>query len=70
MWVVVVCITAASAVFANDNSNKVAVYTVVVFLYLFLPAYNFGFNGNLGLYILEILPYRLRTRGLAIFYFV
>jgi sugar porter (SP) family MFS transporter len=70
MWVVVICITAASAVFASDSNNKAAAYTVVVFLYLFSPAYNFGFNGNLGLYIPEILPYRLRTRGLAFFYFV
>ncbi|KAK3307728.1 general substrate transporter [Chaetomium strumarium] len=70
MWIVVICITAGSAVFAEDNDNKAAAYTVVVFLYLFSPAYNFGFNGNLGLYIPEILPYRLRTRGLAFFYFV
>lgn len=70
MWIIVICITAGSAVFARDNDNKAAAYTVVVFLYLFSPAYNFGFNGNLGLYIPEILPYRLRTRGLAFFYFV
>ncbi|GJC90824.1 lactose permease [Colletotrichum liriopes] len=70
MWVVVICITAGSAMFAQDKSNKAAGYAVVVFLYLFSPAYNFGFNGNLGLYIPEILPYHLRTRGLAFFYFV
>ncbi|KAJ9615837.1 hypothetical protein H2200_001914 [Cladophialophora chaetospira] len=39
-------------------------------LYLFSPAYNCGFNGNLGLYIPEILPYNLRTTGLAFFYLV
>ncbi|KAI9162695.1 putative Lactose permease [Paramyrothecium foliicola] len=33
-------------------------------------AYNFGFNGNLGLYNTEILPYRLRTLGLSVFYFI
>ncbi len=70
MWIVVICITVGSAVLANNNDNKAAAYAVVVFLYLFSPAYNFGFNGNLGLYIPEILPYRLRTHGLAIFYFV
>jgi sugar porter (SP) family MFS transporter len=70
MWIIVICITAGSATFAKDNNNKAAGYSVVVFLYLFSPAYNFGFNGNLGLYIPEILPFNLRTRGLAFFYFV
>ncbi|UZP36718.1 hypothetical protein NXS19_004534 [Fusarium pseudograminearum] len=52
------------AVFAKDNTNKAAAYTVVAFLYLFSPAY------NLGLYIPEILPYRMRTKVLSFFYFV
>jgi sugar porter (SP) family MFS transporter len=69
MWVAVICITAGSAVFAKDT-NKAAGYSVVVFLYLFSPAYNLGFNGNLGLYIPEILPFHLRTKGLSFFYFV
>ncbi|KAH7017090.1 general substrate transporter [Ilyonectria destructans] len=70
MWAVVISITAGSAVFAKDNTNKAAGYAVVALLYLFSPAYNFGFNGNLGLYVPEILPYHLRTRGMAFFYFV
>ncbi|KAG4258901.1 hypothetical protein FPRO03_13367 [Fusarium proliferatum] len=70
IWVIDICITAGSAVFAKDNTNKAAAYTVVAFLYLFSPAYNLGFNGNLGLYIPEILPYRMRTQGLSFFYFV
>ncbi|RAO66029.1 uncharacterized protein BHQ10_002041 [Talaromyces amestolkiae] len=70
MWVVDICITAGSAMFAKDPANKAASYTVVVFLYLFSPAYNLGFNGNLGLYIPEILPFHLRTKGLSFFYFV
>ncbi|CAI6342573.1 unnamed protein product [Periconia digitata] len=70
MWIVVISITAGSAMFAKDENNKAAAYSVVVFLYLFSPAYNFGFNGNLGLYIPEILPYLMRTRGLSFFYFV
>jgi MFS family permease len=69
MWVVDIAITAGSAEFAK-NGSKAAGYAVVVFLYLFSPAYNLGFNGNLGLYIPEILPYRLRTVGLSFFYFV
>jgi sugar porter (SP) family MFS transporter len=70
MWVVVISITAGSAMFAKDESNKAAAYSVVVFLYLFSPAYNFGFNGNLGLYIPEILPFFMRTRGVSFFYFI
>ncbi|PVH67971.1 general substrate transporter [Cadophora sp. DSE1049] len=64
-----ISITVGSATFQQDNSNKAAAYTVVVFLYLFSPAYNLGLNGNLGLYIPEILPYESRTTGLAVFYF-
>ncbi len=70
IWICDIAITAGSAAFAKDNSNKGAGYAVVVFLYLFSPAYNFGFNGNLGLYVPEILPYHLRTTGVALFYFV
>ncbi|KXH30962.1 lactose permease [Colletotrichum salicis] len=60
IFVCLVCITAGSAVFADDESNKAAGGSVVAFLYLFSPAYNLGLNGNLGLYITEILPYSLR----------
>lgn len=62
-----VAITAGSAEFAKNSSNKTAGYVVVAFLYLFSPAYNLGLNGNLGLYITEILTYSLRMPGLAIF---
>jgi sugar porter (SP) family MFS transporter len=60
-----VSITTGSAVFAKDPSNKAAGGAVVAFLYLFSPAYNFGLNGNLVLYITEILPYNLRMSGQA-----
>ncbi|KAH6667428.1 hypothetical protein B0J14DRAFT_489592, partial [Halenospora varia] len=60
-----ISITTGSAVFANDLSNKAAGGTVVAFLYLFSPAHNFGLNGNLGLYIAEILPFHPRMRGQA-----
>ncbi|KAL4931102.1 sugar transporter [Aspergillus undulatus] len=70
MWVIIICITAGSATFGKDSSNKAAGYSVVVFLYIFSAAYNLGFNGNLGLYIPEILPFHLRTKGLSFFYFV
>lgn len=70
MLLIVTSITTGSAMFAKDDTNKAAGYAVVVFLYLFSPAYNFGFNGNLGLYIPEILPFSIRTSGLAFFYLV
>lgn len=64
-----IAITTGSAVFAENPSNKGAGYAVVVFIYLFSPAYNLGLNGNLGLYITEILPYHLRLPGMAVFQF-
>lgn len=68
IWICDICITIGSALF-QQNGNKAAGYSVVVFLYLFSPAYNLGLNGNLGLYIPEILTYEMRTTGLAVFYF-
>lgn len=62
-------ITTGSAMFSQDASNKAAGGAVVAFLYLFSPCYNFGLNGNLGLYIAETLPYHLRMRGQALFHF-
>lgn len=67
IFVCLVAITAGSAVFAKDNTNTAAGGAVVAFLYLFSPAYNFGLNGNMGLYIAEILPFNLRMRGQACF---
>lgn len=55
IWVVDICITPGSAIFAKDNNNKAAAYNVVAILYLFSPAYKLGFNGNLGLYILFVI---------------
>ncbi|KAF2822054.1 general substrate transporter [Ophiobolus disseminans] len=65
--VCLISITTGSAVFAKDSTNKAAGGAVVAFLYLFSPAYNLGLNGNLGLYITEILPFSLRMRGQASF---
>jgi sugar porter (SP) family MFS transporter len=67
IFICLVSITAGSAVFASDSSNKAAGGAVVAFLYLFSPAYNLGLNGNLGLYITEVLPFNLRMRGQACF---
>lgn len=67
IFVCLVSITAGSAVFEGNPNNKVAGGAVVAFLYLFSPSYNLGLNGNLGLYITEILPFSLRMRGQALY---
>lgn len=65
LFVCIACITIGSAVFAYQPSNKAAAGAVIAFLYLFSPAYNVGLGGNLGLYIVEIMPFSLRMRGQA-----
>lgn len=67
IFICLIAITTGSAVFAGNNKNKSAGYVVVAFLYLFSPAYNLGLNGNLGLYMTEILTFSLRMPGLALF---
>ncbi|KAJ5971401.1 Major facilitator superfamily domain general substrate transporter [Penicillium vulpinum] len=69
MFLCLIDITVGSAVFAQDSSNKAAGGTVVAFLYLFSPCYNFGINGNLGLYIAETLPFHPRMRVQALYHF-
>ena len=65
IFICLLSITIGSALFAKDSTNKAAGGAVVAFLYLFSPAYNLGLNGNLVLYITEILPYSLRMPGQA-----
>ncbi|PNP55391.1 hypothetical protein FNYG_15518 [Fusarium nygamai] len=56
MFVCLICITARIAVLAGNSSNKAAAGAIVVFLYLFSPAYNLSLNGNLALYTIETMP--------------
>ncbi|KAL5343418.1 hexose transporter protein [Aspergillus crustosus] len=69
IFLCLVGITTGSAIFAKYSSNKAAAGATVAFLYLFSPAYNFDINGNLGLYIAEILPFHIRMRGQACYQF-
>ena len=62
-----VAVTAGSAVYEGDPTNKGAAYTAITFFFLFFPAYSLGFSGNLGLYVSEILTFHLRVKGIAIF---
>ncbi|KAJ5491102.1 hypothetical protein N7539_002669 [Penicillium diatomitis] len=50
----------------KDNS---AANTVIAFMFLFYIAYNIGYSGLLVSYSSEILPYRLRAKGLTIMFF-
>lgn len=48
--------------------NNNAANTVLVFIFLFYIAYNIGFSGMLVSYSSEILPYRLRAKGLTLMF--
>ncbi|KAJ5110654.1 hexose transporter protein [Penicillium argentinense] len=50
-------------------SNDAAARAVLAFIFLFYIAYNIGFSGMLVSYSSEILPYRLRAKGLTIMFF-
>jgi len=49
----------------NDHAAR----TVIVFIFLYYISYNIGFSGLLVSYSSEILPYRLRAKGLTIMFF-
>ncbi|TVY91108.1 Lactose permease [Lachnellula willkommii] len=58
-------LTVASAVYA-EHGSKAAAYAVVVFLFLYDAAFNLACNPLLYCYATEILPFRIRARGLAL----
>lgn len=58
-------VTIGSAVFSRSNI-KGAGYAAVVFFFTFFGSYCLAFTPLNFLYIVEILPYRLRARGLAL----
>lgn len=56
----------------SDNgggANQNAANTVIVFIFLYYISYNIGFSGMLVSYSSEILPYRLRAKGLTLMFF-
>jgi MFS family permease len=63
--------TIALARFTEDKtgSNDNAARAVLVFIFLYYIAYNIGFSGMLVSYSSEILPYRLRAKGLTLMFF-
>lgn len=48
----------------GENNN--AAHSVIVFIFLYYISYNIGFSGMLVSYSSEILPYRLRAKGLTL----
>jgi len=52
---------------ATPNSN--AANAVIVFIFLYYIMYNLGFCGLLVSYSAEILPYRIRAKGLTVMFF-
>ncbi|TVY35415.1 Lactose permease [Lachnellula occidentalis] len=58
-------LTVASAVYA-EHGSKAAASTVVVLLFLYNAAFNLACNPLLYCYATEILPFRIRARGLAL----
>lgn len=53
----------------NGITNQNAANTVIVFIFLYYISYNIGFSGMLVSYSSEILPYRLRAKGLTLMFF-
>lgn len=63
--------TIALARFSEDepSTNSNAAHTVIAFIFLYYISYNIGFSGMLVSYSSEILPYRLRAKGLTLMFF-
>ena len=62
-----VCWTITGAVYENSGeTNDGAGYAQLVFIWTFGVCYDIGFSGLLVAYTLEILPFRLRAKGMMI----
>ncbi|KAJ5261419.1 hypothetical protein N7478_012014 [Penicillium angulare] len=63
--------TIALARFDADkpSTNNAAAHAVIAFIFLYYISYNIGYSGLLVSYSSEILPYRLRAKGLTIMFF-
>lgn len=73
LWMISACgmlasfifVTALSAVF-TERGIKAAGTTVVAFLFIFFGFYDIAFTPLSVAYVVEILPFRLRSKGLSI----
>ncbi|KAG4031583.1 hypothetical protein MFRU_009g03440 [Monilinia fructicola] len=69
MWLVFTIITILTGVFTHTKS-KSASYASVAFIYLYSGVHNLGWTGAMMLYVVEILPYTLRAKGISLFWLV
>ncbi|KAI1087376.1 MFS general substrate transporter [Rostrohypoxylon terebratum] len=57
--------TIASARFAIENTTTAAI-PVLVFIFVYSPFYNIGWNSLVYTYMVEIFPYQQRAKGIAV----
>lgn len=67
MWVVFTIITVCTGVFKSNGSIP-ASYATVAFIYLYSGVHNLGWTGAMMVYVVEILPYSIRAKGIAFFW--
>jgi MFS family permease len=53
----------------TKTQSPAASYTFVVFVFIYYISYNIGFMGLLVSYTSEIMPYRIRAKGLTVMFF-
>ncbi|KFA72252.1 hypothetical protein S40288_10037 [Stachybotrys chartarum IBT 40288] len=51
------------------DGDSAAGWAVLVFIFLYSPAYNIGYNALTYTYLVELWPYALRSRGISFFQF-
>ncbi|GKZ50575.1 hypothetical protein AbraIFM66951_003837 [Aspergillus brasiliensis] len=69
IWLVFALITACTGVFVETGSQS-ASYATVAFIYIYNGVHNLGWTGAMMLYVVEILPYSIRAKGIALFWLV
>ncbi|KAL2815270.1 general substrate transporter [Aspergillus cavernicola] len=70
----IICFVATTIALARfphgpGGSDDMAGNAVIAFIFLYYISYNIGFSGMLVSYSSEILPYRLRAKGLTLMFF-
>jgi hypothetical protein len=66
MFLSFVCWTAMGVMFEKTDGKMAFGYTQLVFIWIFGIFYDIGFSGLLVAYTLEVLPFSLRAKGIAI----
>ncbi|KAF8550485.1 hexose transporter [Imleria badia] len=66
LFIVFTAWTVASAEYSFTH-NKVSAQVVLVLIFLYSPAYNLAFNALTFTYLIELFPFHLRARGIALY---